>query len=86
MAKTFKPGTAIRVKVVSTEGCVNTPPTIGRIERVAQELGADLKLEEVVVAEMGEARANRFFGSPTVQVNGLDVDRDMRDKTDYGFT
>ena len=58
MERIFKPGTEIAVKVVSTEGCVNTPPTIERIERVAQELGADLKLDKIIVAEMGEARAN----------------------------
>ena len=86
MAQPFKPGTAIEVVVVSTEGCVNTPPTIERIQKVARELGADLKLETVIVAELEEARANRFFGSPTVQVNGLDLDREMRDQTGYGFT
>lgn len=86
MARPFKSGTAIEVRVLSTEGCVNAPPTIERIQRVARELGADLKLETAIVSERGEAEANRFFGSPTVQVNGLDLDRDMRGKTSYGFT
>ena len=86
MEQSFKPGTAISVKVLSTEGCVNTPPTIERIEKVARELGADLKLDKILVAQTGEAQANRFFGSPTVQVNGVDLEPEMRGKTDYGFT
>jgi len=28
----------------------------------------------------------KFLGSPTIRINGLDVDPSMRSSTNYGFT
>jgi len=76
----------VSIKVVYTEGCPNTPPTIQRIREVAAELGIAIELTEVLVSTEEEAEAHRFLGSPTVQVNGLDLDPAMRTQTAFGFT
>ncbi len=78
-------GRAVRVKVLSTEGCASAPETVERIRETAGELGVEIALEEVLVATEEEAVAQRFLGSPTVQVNGLDLDPSMREETKVGF-
>lgn len=76
----------IDVKVIFAEGCENTPPTIKAIEKVAAELDVAIELRQVLVRTQAEARANRFLGSPTVQINGLDLDPAQRNNRNYGFT
>jgi hypothetical protein len=77
---------AVKVKVVYTEGCANTLPTIQRIESMAMELGVAIELTRVLIHTQPEAEAHRFLGSPTVQINGLDLDPVIRDKQSFGFT
>ncbi len=76
----------VQVKVLYTEGCANTPPTVQRIREVAAELGIHIALTQVLVSTTEEAEAHRFLGSPTVQVNGLDLDPAVRGVRDFGFT
>ncbi len=78
-------GQAVRVKVLSTEGCASAPATVERIRETAGDLGVEIALEEVVVVTEAEAVSQRFLGSPTVQVNGLDLDPSMREETKVGF-
>lgn len=76
----------VHVTVVYTEGCANTPPTIQRIREVATELGVPVELTQVLIRTEEEAEAHRFQGSPTVLVNGLDLDPVMRGQRTFGFT
>lgn len=75
----------IEIRILSTEGCANTPPTISRIEETAKELGVPIHIENVLITTEEEASRNRFFGSPTVQINGVDLDPEKRERTAYGF-
>ncbi len=79
-------GQVIPVKVLFTEGCASAPATVERIRAKAAELGVEIALEEVLVATLEEAEAHRFLGSPTVQVNGLDLEPAMRGQTRSGFS
>jgi hypothetical protein len=76
----------IEVKVLSTEGCGNTPPTVALVEATAAELGLSIHLSQLVVATSEEASLHNFHGSPSVQINGLDIDPTMRDSLACGFT
>lgn len=76
----------VQVRVLSAEGCPNTPATISLIEEAARESLIPIRLETVLIHTQDQADAHRFMGSPTVQVNGVDLDPDMRDKTTFGFT
>jgi hypothetical protein len=76
----------IEVKVLSTEGCGNTPPTVALVEATAAELGLSIHLSQLVLATSDEPGRYRFYGSPTVQVNGLDIDPSMRECLACGFT
>ncbi|MBE0447846.1 MAG: DUF2703 domain-containing protein [Actinobacteria bacterium] len=49
------------------------------------ELGIDQPVEVVDVQSDEQANEKRFIGSPTIRINGLDVDRNARGVTDYGL-
>jgi hypothetical protein len=76
----------VEIRVLSTRGCGNTPQTISLIEETARGSNIRIHLEKVIIRTQEQADSNRFLGSPTVQINGVDLDPDMRDKTTYGLT
>ena len=59
---------------------------IARVKEVANKLGIDITIEEIIVATEEQAKALNWLGSPTVRIKGLDVDRKARDKTSYAMT
>jgi hypothetical protein len=81
----LKSSHSVNVRVLYTEGCAATAATIDLILGVAAQVGIRVDLESVLVASPEQASALRFLGSPTVQVEGLDVDPGARSRTDYGF-
>ena len=68
----------MRVKVISLEKCDATPETIALVQQTAHEMNIDLELEHVVIATQEEARQHRHIGSPTVQVEGQDIEPEAR--------
>lgn len=59
---------------------------IARVKEVANKLGIDITIEEIIVATEEQAKALNWLGSPTVRIKGLDVDRTARNKTSYAMT
>ena len=77
---------AIEVNVLYTDGCAATPPTIELVKAIATEMGIHARVKAVLVESPEQAIQLRFLGSPTVQVNGLDIDPSARANSSYGFT
>jgi copper chaperone CopZ len=75
----------VQVRVLYFEGCPNHPPTIERVRSVADRLGVDLNLQEIEVTAEDDPYRLGFRGSPTVQINGLDIDPSQRDQDNCGF-
>ena len=73
----------IVVRVVSSAECVNTPPTMKLIEATAQEMNLHVEVTRQIAKTPEEAREFRFFGSPTVQIDGLDLEPGMRKSTAF---
>ena len=74
------------VHILYSSGCVSTPHTVQRIRDVARDLGIRLRVTRTLVTTASQADQLRFLGSPTVQINGLDIDRAARASTAFGFT
>ena len=76
----------LRVRVLRMEGCSATPATIRLVEDVASALGTPIALESVLVETPEQAETLAFLGSPTVQVDGRDIEPEARDRQDFGLT
>jgi len=74
------------VKVVSLDKCNATPPTIKLVKKVAKEMGININFSHAIVRNQDEANRHRHIGSPTVQINGLDIDPEARDIEQFGVT
>lgn len=85
MEKGIKTDSRRSVVVLHNQSCPSTPKTMELIKECILELGIDVDLQKVLVATREEAEAWRFLGSPTVQVNGVDIDPSARDSKVFGF-
>jgi hypothetical protein len=75
----------VQVRVLYSEDCPNAARTMELIDRIGRELGAPIAVEPILVATREEAIALRCLGSPTVQVNGLDVAPSARESSNFGL-
>jgi hypothetical protein len=76
----------MKIDVLYFDGCPNHLPTTALVRDVVHCLGLDATIREVEVRDADEAAKLRFFGSPTIQVNGQDVDPAARNRADYSFS
>jgi hypothetical protein len=76
----------MRIKVLYFEGCPNHRPTVARVKQLAVDLGLQVDVEEMQVTTPEEAQRLRFLGSPTVLVEGIDIDPNARHRATYGLS
>lgn len=75
-----------RVEVLSFAGCPNAEPALALVERVSAELGVDADVEGIEVENADQAEALRFLGSPSIRVNGRDVEPGAENRSDFAFS
>ena len=68
----------MQIDILYFDGCPNHQPTAYLVQDVVRTLGVDATIREVEVRYAEEAERLRFFGSPTIHVNGRDVDPAVR--------
>lgn len=66
--------------------CPATPPTIRLVEEAARALGVPIDLVSVLVDSVEQAESLAFLGSPTVQIDGRDIEPEARGRQDFGLT
>lgn len=75
----------MNIRVLAFEGCPNDQPTITLIEEVLRENGIGARIERVEVTPE-TAKELRFLGSPTVQIDGVDIDLSARNRSGFGMS
>ena len=65
---------SIKVRILYSEGCVHTPPTLDLVKSISSQMSLDIDLETTLVIDRDQAEKLNFIGSPTVLVNDRDID------------
>ena len=76
----------MRVDILQFDDCPNVGPTVERVRGVAARLGVEIDLHVVNVASHQDALRQRFLGSPTVRVDGVDIDPSAQTRSDFGLS
>ncbi len=76
----------MQIEVLYFDGCPNHAPTVTLVKQIAADLGLKVGVEEINVTSAEEVQRLRFLGSPTVRVNGVDIDPTARDRTHYALS
>jgi hypothetical protein len=72
-----------RVEILYFDGCPDHEPARALVERVATELQVEPAIELVEVGEPGAAAELRFLGSPTIRVDGRDVEPGAEERDEF---
>jgi hypothetical protein len=71
------------IEILYFEGCRGYERLLPRVRELAGRCGAGVVLRPVESFE--DAERLRFLGSPTVRVDGRDIEPDADERTDYGL-
>ena len=75
----------MKIEVLYFDGCPNHKPAVERVQQVLAEEGLSAEVLEVNVSGPSIAQNVRFLGSPSIRVNGLDVEPEARRAHVYGM-
>lgn len=71
------------IEVFYVPGCPNHQPAIDRLRNALRSAAIDAAIQEMAVTDDAMARQLKFPGSPTIRVNGRDVESNSQDS--YGL-
>src|SRR5690348_2050737 len=71
------------VQVLAFPGCPNRDAAIALAERVCQELGCNAEIQVLDVADQQAAERTRCLGSPTIRIDGRDVEPGAAQRVAY---
>lgn len=64
----------MRVEVLFVPGCPNYEPAVERVRKVLASEALNLEVIGIPVNTVADAKTLMFCGSPTVRINGYDVE------------
>ena len=73
------------VEILYFEGCPNHGPARELVERVSGELGVEPQIALTQVRDPEAAERLRFLGSPTVRIDGVDVEPGAERRADFSL-
>ena len=74
------------IEILYFEGCPHHAETVALARVVVAECGADDEIREILVSTETEADRLKFLGSPSVRVNGTDIEPDARERTEFALS
>ena len=83
MTATGRPRRRLVIEVLYVRDCPHYQETLAMVERVRAELGIDAELRTSLIVDQAAADRARFPGSPTVRVDGHDVEPGSEPAAEY---
>ena len=74
-----------RIDVLYFKGCPHVDATIELIDDVIAERGFQAQISRVEIRDGEDALRQRFPGSPTVRIDGVDIDPSQRNADRFGM-
>ena len=75
----------MKIEILTFEGCPNARAARELVERVVANVGSDAAVAYVDVPDPEAAARLRFLGSPTIRVDGRDIEPGGDERTEYAL-
>jgi hypothetical protein len=76
----------VTVELLYFDGCPGYEALLPRLRRLLDEAGLPVEVGLRRMESAEQAERERFLGSPTLRIDGRDVDPAAVSRTDYGLT
>jgi hypothetical protein len=73
------------IELLYFSGCPGHAAFLPRLRDLLAQAGVEAPVRQRRVESDAEAQRERFLGSPTLRVDGVDVEPGADDRTDYGL-
>jgi hypothetical protein len=75
----------MRIELLYFDGCPSHEEFLPRLRLLMAQAQIDAEVESRRVESDDAAQRERFLGSPTLRIDGQDVDPSASERTDYGL-
>jgi hypothetical protein len=75
----------MRVELLYFDGCPHHNELLARANEIAANAGISVEINLRAITNDESARRERFLGSPTLRVDGVDIEPRAEARTDYGM-
>jgi hypothetical protein len=75
----------VKVEVLYFKGCPNHEPAVEQVRKALQNEGLADAVHEVEIADPAMAQKFGFLGSPSIRIDGIDVEPGAREIKTFGF-
>ena len=75
----------LKIELLYFEGCPGFRPTLSLLQQVLDEEGIQTRVQTIHVESEESAKKYRFLGSPSIRVDGEDIEPEARSSTDFGM-
>jgi len=75
----------VKIELLYFDGCPSYQTALKYLEEVIKEQKLGVHVEMVKIESDEEAQKNKFLGSPTVRVNGLDIEPGAQERGDFSM-
>lgn len=65
------------IELLYFDGCPNYVPALNELQEALREVGANVAVESVLVSDTEDAQAKHFRGSPSISIDGIDLEGDV---------
>jgi len=79
------PRRVAKIGIFFIEGCPGVLPAAKHIKEVIAEESIDAEISLILIETPEDARQLHFTGSPTVRINGIDIETNIKDIKDYAL-
>ncbi len=76
----------MKVEVLYIEGCPNHRPAVDLVKSALEERGLSSAVIEVLINSVEQAESLAFLGSPTIRINGVDVEPALEKLSEFSFS
>ena len=75
----------MKIELYYFDGCPSWKQALENLERALREEGIVADVETIRVESEADAEAKRFIGSPTIRIDGVDLEGPQAEEKGYGF-
>jgi hypothetical protein len=75
----------MKIELLYFDGCPNHEALLPRLREILGQSGVPAEIDLRRITDEEAAQRERFLGSPTVRVDGHDIEPDAELRTDYGM-
>jgi hypothetical protein len=75
----------MRIEILYFDGCPHFPATRDLLRAIVREERVQAEVSEIEVKDASAVQRLQFIGSPTIRINGLDIQADARNVAGVGL-